>query len=123
MGKSVHNSVLDAALNYIKNNVDLMTVCSSEPTSLAEATSTYKLASVAMGPSDFTVGEGSPNGREVAVGAKNSVSVDSTGSAEHIALVDAGTALLYVTTCTKQSISSGNKVNIPSWDIRIADPT
>ena len=123
MGKSVHNDVLDAALNYLKNNVDLMTVCSSEPTNLTEATSTYKLASVAMGTSDFTVGEGSPNGREVAVGAKNSVSVDSTGSAEHIALVDSGTNLLYVTTCTKQSISSGNKVNIPTWDIRIADPS
>lgn len=122
MGKSCHNDFLDGAHNILKSNANLMCVCTSEPTTRAEAVSTYKLASVAMASGDFTIGEGSPNGREVAVGAKNSVSIDSTGSAQHIALVD-GTRLLYVTTCTKQSLTAANKVNIPGWLITLADPT
>jgi len=123
MGKYAHDDMLDGSLNIVKANANLMCVCSTQPTTRAEAVSSYKLASVAMTVStDYTLGNGSPNGREVAVAAKNSVSVDTTGSAEHIALVD-GTRLLYVTTCTKQSISSGNKVNIPSWKITISDPS
>jgi hypothetical protein len=48
--------------------------------------------------------------------------VDTSGTATHVALCDA-TRLLYVTTCTSQALTSGNTVNIPAWDIEIADPT
>lgn len=123
MGKSVSNTVLDAALNYIKNNADLMTACSAEPTNLTEAVTTYALADVAMTGTDFTVGEGDTNGRKVAVGAKADVLVDASDTATHVALVDSGTELLYVTTCTSQALTSGNTVDFPTWDIEIADPT
>jgi len=123
MGKSVSNTVLDAALNYIKNNADLMTACSAEPTNLTEAVTTYALADVAMTGTDFTVGDGDTNGRKVAVGAKADVLVDASDTATHVALVDSGTELLYVTTCTSQALTSGNTVDFPTWDIEIADPT
>ena len=122
MAKSVHNNVLDAAFNEL-DAADLMTVCNAEPTTRTEAVTTFKLADVAMTPdTDFTNADGDTSGRKVTVAAKSSVPVDTTGTATHVALCD-GTRLLYVTTCTSQALTSGNTVNIPAWDIEIADPT
>lgn len=122
MAKSVHNDVLDAALSLVKTNGNLMTVCSAEPTTRAEAVTTYALADVALAPTDLIISDGDVSGRKLAVAAKNNVLVDSDGTATHIAIVD-GSRLLYVTTCTSQPLVTGNEVNFPSWDIEIADPT
>jgi hypothetical protein len=122
MGKIVHDDVLDGALNIIKNNATLMTVCSAQPATRAEAVSTYALADVAVSSSDFTLANGDASGRKCTVAQKTGVTVDGSGTATHIALVD-GTRLLYVTTCTSQVLTAGNTVNVPAWDIEIADPT
>ena len=128
MGKIVHDDVLDGALKIIKSNANLITVCTSQPTTRSQAikvlaSSGYKLASIATSASDYTIANGaSSNGRKVTVGAQNSVEVDSTGSAQHVAIVD-GTRLLLVTTCTKQALTDGNKVNIPAFTDTIGDPT
>lgn len=121
MAKSVHDDVLDGALNIVKNNANLMIACSAEPTTRAEAVTTYALADVAMASGDFTNANGDTNGRKLTVGAKAGVTVDTGGTATHIALVD-GTRLLYVTTCTSQVLTGGNTVDFPAWDIEIADP-
>lgn len=123
MAKSVHDTVLDGALNIIKNGCDQMTACDTFPTNETEATTTYKLADVVMAAGDFTVGDGDTNGRKVAVAAKSNVDVDTTGDAINVALIDVGTNLLYVTECTLQTLTSGNTVDFPTWDIEIADPT
>lgn len=122
MAKWANDSLMDAALNYIKNNVVTMTACSAQPTTRAEAITTYALADVAVGASDVTLANGDTSGRKATIAAKSGVTVDSTGTATHIALVD-GTNLLYVTTCTSQALTSGNTVNFPAWDIEIGDPT
>jgi hypothetical protein len=122
LAKSVHNSVLDGAFQVL-DAADLMTACNAEPTTRTEAITTFKLADVAMTPvTDFTISDGDTNGRKVRMAAKSSVPVDTSGTATHIALVDA-TNLLYVTTCTSQALTSGNTVNFPAWDVEIADPT
>lgn len=122
MAKSVHNDVLDGAFDVL-DQADLMTVCNAEPTTRTEAVTTFKLADVAMTPNtDFTKADGDTSGRKCTVAAKSGVAVDTSGTANHIALVD-GTRLLYVTTCTSQALTSGNTVNIPSWKVEIADPT
>ena len=124
MGKSISNNVLDAALNYIKNNCDEMNVCSTEPTTYTEAITTNMLADVAMASGDFTVGEGDTNGRKCAVSAKSAVAIDNSGNAEHVALTySGGTELLAVTQCTSQSLTAGGTVDVPTWDMEIADPT
>lgn len=122
MAKSVHNDVLDGAFDVL-DQADLMTVCSAEPTTRTEAVTTFKLADIAMTPdTDFTKADGDTSGRKVTVAAKSGVTVDSSGTATHVALVDA-TRLLYVTTCTSQALTAANTVNFPSWKIEIADPT
>lgn len=122
MAKSVHNDVLDGALDIIKNNVTEMIVCSAEPTTFTEATATYALADVVMASGDFTHADGDTSGRKTTVASKAGVTVDTTGTGTHVALCD-GTRLLYVTTCTSQALTSGNTITFPAWDIEIADPS
>ena len=124
MAKSVHDDVLDGAFDVL-DQANLMIACSAQPTTRTEAVSTYALADVAMTVNtDYTKANGDTNGRKVTVASKSSVLIDTSGTANHIALVD-GTRLLYVTTCTSQALTANgsNTVNFPAWDIEIADPT
>lgn len=124
MAKTVHDNVLDGAFDVL-DQADLITVCSAQPTTYAEAITDFKLADVAMVPdTDFTKANGDTSGRKVTVAAKSSVAVDTTGTALFIALTrSTGTLLYYVTTCTSQALTSGNTVNFPAWDVEILDPT
>jgi hypothetical protein len=124
MAKSVHNDVLDAALNAVKNAGTRLCVCSAEPTTYTEAITTYKLAIATIDSSDFTgPADGDTSGRKLAVNAQSGLTVDTSGTATHIAVADsANSKLLYVTTCTSQALTSGNTVDVPAWDIEIADP-
>lgn len=124
MGKSVHNDVLDGALDIIRDNCTRITVCSAEPTTYAEGNATYALADVTVSNVDFTIGDGDTNGRKVAVAAQSSIAVDASGTATHVALLDvANSKLLFVTTCPSQGVSSGGTVDVATFDIEIADPT
>ena len=101
MAKSVHDDVLDQALNYIDANATRMTACNAQPTTYTEGNATFALADVTMAGADFTVANGDTSGRKVTVGAKSGVTIDTTGTATHIALLDVtNSKLLYVTTCT-----------------------
>ena len=125
MAKAAPDAVMDAAFDYI-DQADVMHVCST-----LDATPTYaeivsaSLADVAMVPNtDFAHADGDVSGRKITVAAKNAVPVDVTGTANHVALVTvSGSVVRYVTTCTSQPLTLGNTVNVPAWDIEIADPT
>lgn len=124
MAKSVHDDVLDGALNTIKNNCTRVTLCSQQPTTFTEANATYALADVTVDNTDFTNANGDTSGRKLTVAAQSAVPVDASGTSNHVALLDvANSKLLYVTTHTAQALTSGNTVNIGAWDIEIADPT
>lgn len=125
MPKVAPDGVMDTALDYI-DLADVMHLCStldSTPT-YAEIT-TASLADVAVTPNtDFTKADGDTSGRKVTVAAKSAVTVDASGTANHVALVTvSGSVVRYVTTCTSQAVTSGNTVNFPAWDIEINDPT
>jgi hypothetical protein len=125
MPKVAPDAVMDAAFDYI-DQADVLRVCStldSSPTHAEIVTAT--LASVAITPdTDFTKADGDTSGRKVTVAAKSSVSVTASGDANHIALTTtSGSVVRYVTTCTTQTLTSGITVNIPAWDIEIADPS
>lgn len=126
MAKTVHDDVLDGALNIVKNNCTRQVACSAQPLTYTEANATYALADVTMASGDFTVANGDTNGRKVTTGAKTGALIDTSGTATHIALLDVtNSKLLYVTTCTSQALTANgsNTVNFPAWDIEIADPT
>jgi len=122
MAASVHDDVLDGAFD-VYDQADLMIACSAEPTTRTEAVTTYALADVAMVPdTDYTKANGDTSGRKCTAAAKSTVTVDTSGTATHVAKVDA-TRLLYVTTCTSQALTAGNTVSFPAHDVEIADPT
>lgn len=124
MAKSVHDDVLDGALNIIKNNCTRMTACNAQPTTYTEANATFALADVTMASGDFTNANGDTSGRKTTVAAKSAVTVDTSGTFNHVALLDVtNSKLLYVTTGTSQALTAGNTINFPAWDIEIADPT
>jgi len=125
MAKSVHDDVLDEALEFIKAQATQLCVCDTQPTNYTEASATYKLALVSISSGEFgSATSGDSSGRKIQVNAQSSVSIDSSGSAAHVALVSsASSLLLYVTTTASTGLTAGGKVNVGAWDIEIADPT
>ena len=127
MAKWANDEVMDAALNYIKGQADKISCCVTTPTTFTEAVSTYKLAYTNISGADFTgPTNGDASGRKITVGQKADVPVSTTGSAQHIALVDTSGSgkLLYVTDVSGvQTVTSGNTMTFNTWDIEIADPT
>jgi hypothetical protein len=128
MAKLVADAVLDAALQYLEDNVDFMSVCEGAPTTYEHAHSNkgtatgkvlaHKDTPTFTGPADDT------SGRKTTLDEAAANTVDISGTADHVALCDVGsTALLYVTTCTAQALTAGNTVTVPAWKISIADPT
>lgn len=129
MAKFTNATVLDAALQEIIDNCDLMVACTGLPTTFLEATTTMKLADIARVPGDFTgPGDGTAGGsREITVEAVADVTIDVTGTAINVALLDstAGTAgaVLHVAECTSLMLIGAQKVNFPDWKIIFLQPT
>ncbi|WP_225206242.1 hypothetical protein [Novosphingobium huizhouense] len=124
MGKSINSVVLDQSLAYIRANTTRMTICSAEPTTYAQANSTFALGSVAMAPGDFTLANGDVSGRKITVAAKNGNSVAVAGTATHVALLDvANLTLLLVTTCASQAVANGGTFDVASFKDEIQAPT
>ena len=116
---------LDAAFDYL-DQADTMHAISAYSVGDSYATVVgNSLADVAVTPdTDFTKADGDTSGRKVTVAAKNGVTVDTSGTATHVALVRAtGTTVRYVTTCTSQALTAANTVNFPAWKVEINDPT
>ena len=131
MAKLVASAVLDAALQYIEDNVDFISVCEGAPTTYEHAhsnkgTATGKVLANSGTPT-FTgpaAGDGGGGSRKTTVDEEAAITVDITGDADHVALVFVGsTMLVYATTCTLQTLTAANTVTIPVWDIEFADPT
>ena len=115
------NSVLDDGLSTLTTNGTRIDICTAEPTSYAEATSTYTL-----GTSSITTGspaDRSAGGREVSVGAVTDASVTGTGIAAFYAITN-GSDTLYATggLSTSQSVTTGNTFSLGSFTIGIPDP-
>lgn len=123
MAKTVADVVLDAALNYIKNNCTRMVACNAQPTTYTEGNATFALADVTMASGDFTLADDT-SGRKVTMAQKTGVTVDTTGTATYVCLLDvSNTALLYVTTATSQALTATNTMTFNTWKINIQDPT
>ena len=121
-GKSQNDDMLDAAFDWIRGAVTSMTVCTTQPTTYSQAMTVNKLAVVTMASTDITTTPGDTSGRKMHIGSETGLTVDTTGTANHIALCDSDTTtLLFVTTCTTQALTTGNTVNIPAWDDEILD--
>ena len=86
---------------------------------------TNTLASVAMvagdGNGDYTIADGTPNGRALTMTEKLAVTASASGDANHVVL-SIGGVVHVVTTVTTQAIISGASIDFPSWVDKAADP-
>lgn len=121
---TLSDNVLDDGLQYITDNGGAVYICSQEPTTYTEATSTYALGN----QGSMTIGSpeaGDVNGRKVVVPAITAGSVTSTGTATHFAVVKttATTELLATQSlASSQAVTSGNTFTLGAVDITIPDP-
>lgn len=119
----LHSDVYDNGLSVLSDDVDALHICSSEPTTYAEATATYTLGAKAA-PTVSAPQAGSPNGRQVTVSAITDGSVTGTGTAGYYALVDTtGERLLAARALSSsQGVTSGNPFTLTSFTVRIPAP-
>lgn len=113
---------LDAALGWITGNTSRIDVCGTEPTSYAEATSTYSLGNKVGMPVGAPENR-TPNGRKVAVPAVSTGGqITATGTAAYWALTD-NSAILVATgsLASSQAVTSGNTFTLTSFDIGFSD--
>ena len=129
MGKSVHDDVLDTMLNYIVDEGDQLCICDTEPTTKTEADTTYMLAKSSVNDISATA-PGAPvvSGRKIIIPENfaegSALTITNGGTAAHVAIIDSvGGVLLYVTTCTAQTLTGGGNVTVPAWNIEVRDPT
>lgn len=119
MGKAAPDATLDAFLAKIAT-ATRQVVCSAEPANFA-GIAAVALADVTLDAGDFANANGDTSGRKVTIAQQANVPIDASGTATHISYDD-GSALIYVTTCTSQALTSGGTVTVPAHDIEIADP-
>lgn len=123
MAKFVTDSAMDALLAYIATGTHVA-VCSAQPTTYAQV-ATYKLAEGTItagdGNGDWTIADGDSSGRKVTLAQQADLSIDTSGTATHVAVDDGSSELLLVTTCTSQALTSGGTVTVPSFKDEVAD--
>ena len=119
----ISDEVFDQGLDYADTNGTRIDICSQEPTSYAQATSTYTLGNK-TGLNTGTTQNGASSGRRVIVPAITDGSVTGTGTASHWALTDGSSLLIATGALTSpQSVTSGNTFTLDAISITIADAT
>lgn len=117
------DNVYDSGLSYVTSNGTRIDICSQEPTTYTQATSTYTLGN----KTSMTVGSptnGTTDGRKVVVPAITTGSVTATGTASHWALTNASNTLIATGSLTStQGVTSGNTFTLDAIDITIRDAT
>ena len=124
MAAFINDTVLDQALAYIDNNCENLYICSAQPTTFAEASSTYKLG-VKATPSIGSPTNGDSTGRKVVVSAITDGTVTGTDTATWVALTDDSASLLLCAQAlsSSQAVTSGNTFTLTEFDITIPDPS
>lgn len=130
MAKTVDDTVLDAALNQIKTTADKLVVCIGAPATYAEANANSptgkRCGQRAVTSANFTgPANGDASGRKLGVNQQTGITVDVSGTADHVALVDdTASVLLAVTSLSaSQPVTAGNSMTVNAFDLEIADPT
>lgn len=118
------DNILDNGLQYITTNGGALHICSAQPATYTEATSTYTLGSKTS-PTIGSPVDGATSGRRVIVSAITDGTVSGTGTASHYAIVKttATTELLAAEALSaSQAVTSGNPFTLTSFSITLPDP-
>lgn len=119
----ISDEIFDQGLDYADTNGTRIDICSSEPTTYAQATSTLTLGNK-TGLNTGATEAGATDGRRVIVPAITDGSVTATGTASHWALTDGTSVLLATGTLSaSQAVTSGNDFTLDAISLTIRDAT
>jgi len=120
---SIGDRVLDNGLTVCNTEGNRLDICDTEPTTYAEATSTYTLGNKTTYSSASPTDRGA-GGREVIYPAITDGSVTGTDTATHFATVDTVNSRLLVVQAldSSQAVTSGNTFTLTSFTVGIPDP-
>ena len=117
----INDEVFDQGLDYADTNGTRIDICSQEPVSYAEATSTYTLGNK-TGLNTGATEAGATDGRRVIVPAITDGSVTGTATATHWALTDGASVLIATQALwSPQGVTSGNTFTLDAISITIRD--
>ena len=124
----LNDRVLDFGIDVLNSEADRIDVCTAEPATYTEASSTYSKGNKDHGAAGSAFGapaDRSPSGRKVASTAVTDGSVTGTGTVTHYAVSDVGNSRLLVASSlsASQAVTSGNSWALPSFDVGIPDPS
>lgn len=116
--------VFDLGLTVLDTEATRLDICSQEPTTYTEATTTYTLGN----KTPLSIGaptDNSPSGRKVVVAAITDGSVTGTGTATHWSIVDTSNSRLLATgsLAASQAVTNGNTFTLGAFDLFKLDPT
>lgn len=116
----IADTVFDNGLTVLDTNGTRIDICSTEPTTYTEATSTYSLGNDTVNTGAPT--DGITDGRRVIVPAISAGSVTGTGTAAFWALTN-GSNTLYATgsLSASQAVTTGNTFSLDAISITIRD--
>jgi hypothetical protein len=136
MAKYQIDGMLDAALNFIKTNATLLTVCKAgidSAITYAKATNDPSTSAgmclAKTAPAALVIGspaDGAVSGRKVTVPQQDDLTILGSGANDAARLVIVGTVasvntVLYITETATQSLTAGNLVTTPAFAIELAD--
>lgn len=118
------NRVYDNGLSVLDTEANRLDLCSAEPTTYTEATSTNTLGNTTS-ISISAPEDGDTSGRKVTLAAVAGASITASGTATHIAITDTVNSRLLLTVgiTPSQAVISGNTFSLTSVDIEIPDPS
>lgn len=114
MAKFASQAVQDGALDVIATATE-MYICNGQPTDRADAIIKARhAAAIIMASGDYA--KTTSTGNRVLTVTGKSVTANSSGTVDHVALCTAG-ALLYVTTGTAQTANSGSSISVSNFTV------
>lgn len=131
MARFLADDGLDDGLDSLKAAVDAvggtMVICEGTPTTYSHAsqnkgTGDGKVLATVTNPT-ITIADGDVDGRKATISAEAGVTIDVSGTADHIALTDGVSVLWAVGPSDGQALVAGGTVDIPAWKIVVRDPT
>lgn len=131
MAKWNSSNVTLQGLKWLADNASKMIICKGQPANYAGAmaTNTNKIATCAMTTATGThyqITFGANNSAVLKVSSRSSMTAESSGGADHVALVStAGSTLIYVTSLSATQVVSapGNILTLTTWSITLKDAT
>jgi hypothetical protein len=118
------NAVIDGGPDFLEANCTRVDICTTEPTTYAEATSTYTVANYTLDGTDWTIADGDTSGRKITLGAQSGNNGTATGAGNFLAFTDGISVLYAVIDADGDTVNSGSAANITATKVwESADPT